>query len=403
MQGTRTDPLFQCSITELPCIILVSLRGRLMPAHRMTHDEYLKKVKEKHCRKIKVIGIYDGYSKRILHLCNLCKTIFSAKPHMLLKYHKNGCRNCSKPKKTHSNYLKQLKDTHSGKIKVLGTYIGANIKLAHQCVKCKSIWQATPGNILNVGSGCPECAKQFMGNGVIPKKIFLTKLNKTHNGKIKLISPYKKSTSRMLFVCKLGHTWKAYGTDVARSTGCPTCSMSSRTSYSHKKFILNGKEINIQGYEDKVLRSYLLQGKYTENEIFAETKNIPVIKYSINSTGRPRRYYPDFFTPKDNTIHEVKSLYTLGLYSNSVYKSKSSVVFNQIKEKALATMSEGFRFRLVVATSDGVIIPLPSRWLDMKRLELKSWIKENTSLFKLYKELLDSEQMISRLKGHAFC
>jgi len=88
----------------------------------------------------------------------------------------------------------------------------------------------------------------------------------------------------------------------------------------------SGEIIYLQGYEPFAMDNLL--NLYTETEIISGAKNVPKIKYIINE--KPHIYYPDFFIPKDNKIIEVKSTWTINLYSDI------------IQSKAEATKAQGY-------------------------------------------------------------
>lgn len=86
------------------------------------------------------------------------------------------------------------------------------------------------------------------------------------------------------------------------------------SSYRLKSYILpSGKEIKVQGYEDKFLDEYFSNGGL-ESNILIEIKDIHNyigIIYYNTPDGKKHRYYPDFYLLKENKIVEVKSEYTI--------------------------------------------------------------------------------------------
>jgi hypothetical protein len=81
----------------------------------------------------------------------------------------------------------------------------------------------------------------------------------------------------------------------------------SNISRKFKDYTLpSGNIVRIQGYEDKVLK--ILLENYKEEQILTRRIDMPEIWYLDN--GKYRRYYPDLYIPSDNTIVEVKSIYT---------------------------------------------------------------------------------------------
>lgn len=105
-------------------------------------------------------------------------------------------------------------------------------------------------------------------------------------------------------------------------------------NFNFKEYTLpSGKIIPYQGYEDKLLDELLIE--YTEDDIKSLREDIPPIWY-IGLDGKTRRYFPDVYIPKTNTIYEVKSEYTL----NADYDT------NMLKFEAVK--NAGYKFVLKV-------------------------------------------------------
>ena len=87
-------------------------------------------------------------------------------------------------------------------------------------------WDATPNNVLYMKSWCPECAR----NG---RRIPLQRLQdhaRRRGGRCMSESHYNSSKTKVLWQCKLGHTWEATpGMVLYRDTWCPDCSRKGRT------------------------------------------------------------------------------------------------------------------------------------------------------------------------------
>ena len=96
----------------------------------------------------------------------------------------------------------------------------------------------------------------------------------------------------------------------------------------------SGKQVNVMGYEDKCLD--ILLETYDEDDIIAESRKIPIIIYTNPEKGLPARYFPDLYIPKENTIIEVKSDWTL----------KSEL--NKNMSKFHATIQAGYDLHLYV-------------------------------------------------------
>jgi len=94
----------------------------------------------------------------------------------------------------------------------------------------------------------------------------------------------------------------------------------------------SGNIIRLQGYEP-IKYQQLLDDGYKEEDILHKKSDVPEIWYEYD--GR-RRYYPDFYIPKDNLIIEVKSKYTY-----LIEEDKN-------KEKFKAVKKLGYKFQLEI-------------------------------------------------------
>lgn len=77
-----------------------------------------------------------------------------------------------------------------------------------------------------------------------------------------------------------------------------------------KKYLLpSGKAVALAGYEAQVLDE-LLQNGFRESDFDFGLSKLPAIFYHDPTSGKRRRYFPDFYVPRLNWIIEVKSPYT---------------------------------------------------------------------------------------------
>jgi len=109
---------------------------------------------------------------------------------------------------------------------------------------------------------------------------------------------------------------------------------SSKNAYRMKKYTWKTGEISlVQGYEPIVLRE-LEEVGYCYCDVLTAPTDMPEIWY--NFCLEEHRYYPDIYIPKENTLIEVKSEWTLDLH-----KEKNEAKFKAVKDL-------GFNFRLEV-------------------------------------------------------
>lgn len=111
------------------------------------------------------------------------------------------------------------------------------------------------------------------------------------------------------------------------------------SSGEYKQYILpSGKEVKIQGYENKFLDEYFNSGGL-ESNILIKTKDINdylgIIWYQGLDNKR-HKYYPDIYLIKENKIIEVKSTYTI----------KCNIDKNELKRQACLDKGLNFEFKI---------------------------------------------------------
>lgn len=85
-----------------------------------------------------------------------------------------------------------------------------------QCMKCDHVWYATPSNIKNKKSGCPQCA------GRCKNKTDMHQLAKL-NGINFISKSYKGMKIKHKWKCQSGHEWLAVPDHIKNGTKCPQC------------------------------------------------------------------------------------------------------------------------------------------------------------------------------------
>jgi hypothetical protein len=116
---------------------------------------------------------------------------------------------------------------------------------------------------------------------------------------------------------------------------------SQNNSVSYTDYTLpSGKTVKLQGYEKYAMDILLKQ--YKEDEIKSDRQDMPEIWYEHSS--KKKRYFTDFYIPKDNLIIEVKSIYT---YQKDLIKNIC---------KALFTRKFGYKFEFWIIDKQGKIL-----------------------------------------------
>jgi Zn finger protein HypA/HybF involved in hydrogenase expression len=212
---------------------------------KLTHDEFLDKLQRQnpYTDEIQVVGKYINNESPVDCICKVCGCKWSPSAHDLLgstssKGH--GCPECAKRRralsktKTHEQFLEDFsnKNSHSKDILIVGTYQKGNIPIEVRCKKCGHVWHPTPAQLLNVGSGCPLCAREIRAS----------KLKKTHEefqdqlnriwglGRIILLGKYEGDAKRILCKCgECGHEWNPFAGNLLQKQGCPACEKKRRS------------------------------------------------------------------------------------------------------------------------------------------------------------------------------
>lgn len=138
--------------------------------------------------------------------------------------------------------------------------------------------------------------------------------------------------------------------------------------YKKKTFRLQNRVLQLQGYEPQAV-NYLLANGFTEDQLFFECENrVPVVRYRYGNKFRD--YYPDIYVPHRRLIIEVKSEKTMGLLDNT-HRG-----FSMNCAKAKACSDAGFKFCLLLMTSDGQRLRMPKNWHKMNKAELNAKVSE---------------------------
>ena len=197
---------------------------------KLTHEEFMRRFKEKNNHDITILGEYNGLKTPIRVRCNTHNIEYNAIPAVLLRG--SGCEECGKEKisslrlVTHDDFMIRLmtKNEHvnSGNIKILGRYEHFYSRIECKCMHCGHKWQTLAYSLWN-GSGCPECfRKNFTPVMKLTNDDFLFKLSGLNND-IVALDEYDGINEHIRFRGECGHIWSATPRSVLNGTGCPYC------------------------------------------------------------------------------------------------------------------------------------------------------------------------------------
>ncbi len=192
----------------------------------LSHAEYLVRLKKEHQSNIIPLERYIDMKTPIKHKCLKHDYIWKVTPASLLAG--RGCTKCGIEKrrkinrKSHDEYLRDLKKVHGDNITPLEAYYNTDTKIKHKCEVCGYIWEPRPANLLK-GKGCPNCA----GNVKRTHQDYVEDLKKIHGDDIVPIEKYDWVHVKIKHKCNVcGHEWEARPHNILQHKGCPKCRLS---------------------------------------------------------------------------------------------------------------------------------------------------------------------------------
>ena len=130
---------------------------------KLTHEQFLDRMKKVHGDKYTVIGTYtlSNIAVEIRH--NACGRTWHPKPNVLLQDN-TGCPHCNIERaramfsKTHDQFVSEVRDAVGDEYRVIGTYVNNREKVKIEHAECGHSWQILPNNFLKTnGNRCPKC------------------------------------------------------------------------------------------------------------------------------------------------------------------------------------------------------------------------------------------------------
>lgn len=154
-------------------------------------------------------------------------------------------------KKTHKEYIAEIAKVNPN-IKVIGEYIGADIKILHKCKICGYEWDARPAGILR-GYGCPKCYGHILKtHEQYVKELF------TVNPNIEVVGKYINSSTKILHKCKIdGYEWMAKPNSILRGNGCIVCWRRNQSKIQTKSHEQYARELAIKNPNLEIIGTYI--------------------------------------------------------------------------------------------------------------------------------------------------
>lgn len=224
-------------------------RDRLRNSLKMTHKQYIKKMREVN-PDIEAIESYVDAKTPILHRCKIHDIEWKTSPNSILQG--CGCVQCSKEKlhnqltKSHEQYVNEVKQVNPN-ISVMGNYINAHTSILHKCLIDDYSWYTAPSYVLS-GCGCPKCSNTTKRT----HEEYVEDIS-VNNPNIEVIGKYIDSVTPILHKCLIdGHKWSAAPFSIIRGSGCPKCA--GVIKKTHDEYV---KELYITNPDIEVLGEYI--------------------------------------------------------------------------------------------------------------------------------------------------
>lgn len=215
---------------------------------RKTHEEYISELKEKGI-KVEVLEPYKGDKAKIKHLWKNCGHVTEAVPNKILRGQRCGkCLRQSNTKKTHAQYLEELKKKDI-QAEPLEHYVTNATKIKHRWDTCGHVTNIAPNKILS-GNGCRKCQEINFANisSKIREKRCLKagkeldqKVFEIHGSNIMRDpkTPYVNSYTNLSWICNRGHQWESSPNSIKSGSGCPECANIFSKGETLTKEVLN--------------------------------------------------------------------------------------------------------------------------------------------------------------------
>lgn len=240
-------------------------------------------------RSIKRIGDCIGALRKIMWGCLDCFYEWHATPASVLDI-PTGCPNCAGNARLTNEIIDQR--LIGKNIKRAGNYTGVDTKMPWECLECKHIWTTVPAAILYLNEGCPKCG----GNAPLSNEIIDERLIGRN---IKRLEDYKGYATKIWWECPIcNHKWQATPSNIdGNGKGCPMCNIPGLNEQLMHQLL---KQHNIK-YEPQ----FNIKNINKEERPLIFDAYLPLLKLAIEYNGK-QHYVPTGFFSGDPSGEFVK-------------------------------------------------------------------------------------------------
>lgn len=284
-------------------------------------------------------------------------------------------------KLTHEEFLVRVKAKHGNTLTVLSVYADSRSPVRLKCniCGCKFDKKANPLLHPTMRQGCPQCGHAAKGQTykVNDDQVLAYIESETNYRLVGRYAGFKEPTKFKCAECgrvSLLHPKTIYH-NYKRRVGDACCAPvqsavnSARTSGVRHEIKLNGSMLEVRGYEPQAIE-YMKSKGVREDEIEARVDYIPRIPFEYQ--GKQRTHIPDIYVPGRRILVEVKSTYTMGLLNDKPLSVKQ---FETLVQKKRHAEQLGYKYNVLTMDRRGNRLKLPQRWYDMTHAEIRTWAK----------------------------
>lgn len=181
-------------------------------------------------RPMKLIGPYVGTNIKAQFRCEACGHVWATRPSHI--FGGAGCPNCNILRRRLEGAELERRLSERG-IALAGEYRNAHAKTELLCLRCQTRWFARTIHLFRRrDTSCPNCTVPIAKRRKLSAATLSARLQELNKRGIVLRGPYVDTNIKTTFECRVcGHGWLTRPMDLFRGTcGCPRCARMAETS-----------------------------------------------------------------------------------------------------------------------------------------------------------------------------
>lgn len=223
--------------------------GENVMPKKKTHEEFIKEIKEKYGNEYEILGEYKGNRVKI-SVKHKCGYEYEVRPYNILTGY--GCPKCGKEvnKINNEDFQRMFKEKYGDEFTLLDEYRSSRDKMR---IRHNCNYCGNHIRIMRADSILKELKCRVCEELEYNEKTFKEKLSKKENGNYKLLSKYKNKNTKVLVKHNCGYSWNVEPSVILSDRRCPRCV--GNIKKTTEDYILEIR--NIYGDEYKILGDYV--------------------------------------------------------------------------------------------------------------------------------------------------